>query len=102
MSQRRTSLRLLAVAAAVAVCGSGLSAGPAGRRSGQVAEETRALWVLRTSLTSQQSIDALIKRARDNGFNTLLIQVRGRGDAYYRNALEPVPADLLRQPATFD
>ena len=38
-------------------------------------------------------IDALVKRARDNGFNTLFVQVRGRGDAYYRGGLEPVPAE---------
>ena len=64
--------------------------------------ETRALWVLRTSLTSQSSIDTLIQRARESGFNTLFVQVRGRGDAYYRGALEPIPADLQRQPAGFD
>jgi uncharacterized lipoprotein YddW (UPF0748 family) len=77
------------------------------RTSGAKAEsdsptETRALWVLRTSLTSPQSIDALVKRARDNGFNTLFVQVRGRGDSYYRGALEPVSSELQRQPATFD
>jgi uncharacterized lipoprotein YddW (UPF0748 family) len=64
--------------------------------------ETRALWVLRTSLISPKSIDALVRRARDSGFNTLLVQVRGRADAYYRGGLEPPPADLLRQPAAFD
>lgn len=65
-------------------------------------DETRALWVLRTSLTTPASIAALVRAARNNGFNTLLVQVRGRGDAYYRNGLEPVPPDLLRQPASFD
>lgn len=45
---------------------------------------------------------ALVQQARDNGFNTLFVQVRGRGDAYYRDGLEPIPADLARQPATFD
>ncbi|MEX2663934.1 MAG: family 10 glycosylhydrolase [Vicinamibacterales bacterium] len=66
------------------------------------AGEVRALWVLRTSLTTPASIERLVRSAQDHGFNTLLVQVRGRGDAYYRNALEPVPADLLRQPAAFD
>jgi uncharacterized lipoprotein YddW (UPF0748 family) len=64
--------------------------------------ETRALWVLRTSLTTPESIAALVRAARDHGFNTLLVQVRGRGDAYYRGGLEPLPADLLRQPESFD
>ena len=43
-----------------------------------------------------------MQTARANGFNTLLVQVRGRGDAYFNGGLEPRAADLQRQPATFD
>ena len=64
--------------------------------------ETRALWVLRTSLTSPASITALVRTAHEQGFNTLLVQVRGRGDAYYASELEPRAADLSHQPASFD
>src|SRR6516164_11063250 len=64
--------------------------------------ETRALWVLRTSLTAPASITTLVRTAREQGFNTLLVQVRGRGDAYYASALEPRAADLSHQPASFD
>lgn len=64
--------------------------------------ETRALWVLRTSLTTPESIATLVRSAREHGFNTLLVQVRGRGDAYYLGGVEPRPAELLRQPDTFD
>jgi uncharacterized lipoprotein YddW (UPF0748 family) len=64
--------------------------------------ETRAMWVLRTSLTSPASITALVRTAKDQGFNTLLVQVRGRGDAYYASSLEPRAADLARQAPTFD
>ncbi len=64
--------------------------------------ETRALWVLRTSLGSSESIATLVRTARDHGFNTLLVQVRGRGDAYFTSSLEPRAADLQRQPASFD
>jgi uncharacterized lipoprotein YddW (UPF0748 family) len=67
-----------------------------------VADETRALWVLRASLTSPDSIATLVRTAKEQGFNTLLVQVRGRGDAYYASALEPRAADLARQPLTFD
>lgn len=66
------------------------------------ASETRALWVLRTSLRTPESIATLVQSARANGFNTLLVQVRGRGDAYYNGGLEPRAADLQRQPASFD
>jgi uncharacterized lipoprotein YddW (UPF0748 family) len=65
-------------------------------------EETRALWVLRTSLTSPASIATLVRSASDHGFNTLFVQVRGRGDAYFRGGIEPQPNDLLRQPQSFD
>src|SRR5215203_5415248 len=64
--------------------------------------ETRALWVLRTSLTTPEHIAALVRSAREHGFNTLLVQVRGRGDAYYLGGVEPRASDLLRQADTFD
>jgi uncharacterized lipoprotein YddW (UPF0748 family) len=70
--------------------------------SEEVSTETRALWVLRTSLGSPDSIAALIRTAREHGFNTLLVQVRGRGDAYFNGSIEPRAAELQRQPATFD
>jgi uncharacterized lipoprotein YddW (UPF0748 family) len=64
--------------------------------------ETRALWVLRTSLTSRESIAALVRNAREHGFNTLLVQVRGRGDAYFTGGIEPRGSELSRQLASFD
>lgn len=101
MSHRRTWQRQVAAAALTLVC-TVVSARGAHAPEPTGATETRALWVLRTSLTSTQSIEALVKQARDNGFNTLFVQVRGRGDAYYRGGLEPVPSELQRQPPAFD
>ena len=66
------------------------------------AAEVRALWVTRSSLTTPASVASLVTTARDQGFNTLLVQVRGRADAYYTTDLEPRSADLTRQPANFD
>jgi uncharacterized lipoprotein YddW (UPF0748 family) len=66
------------------------------------ADEVRALWVLRTSLSSPASVQTLVESARTTGFNTLLVQVRGRGDAYFQSRLEPRAAELLKQPETFD
>lgn len=74
----------------------------AGRAQAPARDETRGLWVLRSSLTSPAAIAALLRTAKNQGFNTLLVQVRGRGDAYYASHLEPRAADLARQPESFD
>jgi uncharacterized lipoprotein YddW (UPF0748 family) len=64
--------------------------------------EVRALWVVRTTLTSPEKIQQLVNAAADNGFNTLIVQVRGRGDAYYKSRVEPRAVELKAQPASFD
>jgi uncharacterized lipoprotein YddW (UPF0748 family) len=61
--------------------------------------EVRALWVVRTALSSPAAIDTMVNAARAAGFNTLLIQVRGRADAYYAGGLEPRPVSLALQPS---
>jgi uncharacterized lipoprotein YddW (UPF0748 family) len=65
-------------------------------------DEVRALWVVRTSLTSPEKITTMVNAAADNGFNTLIVQVRGRGDAYYRSRVEPRAVELKDQSADFD
>src|SRR5215475_3325066 len=64
--------------------------------------ETRALWVKRTTMVSPESVRALVMRAKENGFTDLIVQVRGRGDAYYDSTIEPRAEDLSGQPASFD
>lgn len=64
--------------------------------------EVRALWVVRTTLTTPDKIKAMVESAHSNGFNTLIVQVRGRGDAYYRSRWEPRSAALKDQPQSFD
>jgi uncharacterized lipoprotein YddW (UPF0748 family) len=64
--------------------------------------EIRGLWVQRASLASPQAIAALVRAARDSGFNTLLVQVRGRGEAFYRSDLEPRASELDAQAVAFD
>lgn len=65
-------------------------------------QDTRGWWVVRTTLTSPAGITRLVADARVAGINTLIVQVRGRGDAYYRSTLEPRAAALRGQPASFD
>jgi uncharacterized lipoprotein YddW (UPF0748 family) len=65
----------------------------------EMPEQTRALWVTRTTLTSPESIRQMVTAAQAGGFNTLLVQVRGRGDAYYNGTLEPRASELASKPA---
>jgi uncharacterized lipoprotein YddW (UPF0748 family) len=65
------------------------------------ASTTRGLWVVRSTLVHPDSVRAMVARAADAGFNTLLVQVRGRGDAYYLGGIEP-RADRLQDQPTFD
>ena len=98
----RTKLVRALAALAVLVWAANLAAPNDSLSARQPPSEIRALWVLRTSLTTPASIAALVKSAHANGFNTLLVQVRGRGDAYFSGGIEPRAADLQRQPASFD
>jgi uncharacterized lipoprotein YddW (UPF0748 family) len=68
----------------------------------QSSHEVRALWVVRTTLTSPEKIHQLVNAAADNGFNTLIVQIRGRGDAYYNSKVEPRASELKDQPQSFD
>ncbi len=61
--------------------------------------EVRALWVARASLTSPQAIESLVAAAKESGFNTLLVEVRARGDSYFAGGLEPRASMLAGQPA---
>ncbi len=63
--------------------------------------EVRALWVdaFHPGFKSSAQITQLLQDARAAHFNTLFIQVRKRGDAYYQSRLEPQADDL---PPDFD
>ncbi len=61
--------------------------------------ETRALWVTRTTLSSPEAIREMVRAADAGGFNTLIVQVRGRGDAYYASTMEPRASELASKPA---
>ena len=80
--------------ACAVVCMTAVSAGFA-----TTPEHTRALWVTRTTLASPESITRMVAAAEAGGFNTLLVQVRGRGDAYYAGTLEPRASELAARPS---
>jgi len=49
----------------------------------------KALWVVRDRITTAKAIDDLLADATTRGIFDVVVQVRGRGDAYYRSELEP-------------
>ena len=65
----------------------------------RAADEVRAAWMPRTNLTSSQAIEDAAAAARRDGCNTLVVQARARGDAYFLNGTEPRATALASQPA---
>lgn len=70
--------------------------------TGAIEDDVRGLWVLRSSLGSEKSVRQMVDTAKRAGFNTLLVQVRGRGDAYYNSRIEPRATELEDDPTNFD
>lgn len=89
--------RWLVALAALLAGGAALDGRPA-----DVAAPVRGLWVVRTSMTTPASVARVVQQARAHGFNALFVQVRGRGDAYYRSSIEPRAESLGGQPQGFD
>ena len=54
----------------------------------------KALWVVRDRIVSRSAIDDLVADATVRGIHDLVVQIRGRGDAYYASALEPLAEGL--------
>jgi uncharacterized lipoprotein YddW (UPF0748 family) len=63
--------------------------------------EVRGLWVVRSTMTSEEEVRTMVADAAAAGFNTLIVQIRGRGDAFYQSALEP-RAETIEGSADFD
>lgn len=55
----------------------------------------KALWVVRDKILTPEAIDDLLEVSAVRGIFDLVVQVRGRGDAYYASALEPRAEGLL-------
>ncbi|MDI6808090.1 MAG: family 10 glycosylhydrolase [Candidatus Eisenbacteria bacterium] len=69
---------------------------PRARTTPGSVHERRALWVVRTTLTSPEKIEQMVREAKKANFNMLFVQVRGRGDAYYSSSIVPPPEDMNR------
>jgi len=62
----------------------------------------RGLWVVRDSITSRSKAVDLVNFADTYGYNVLFLQVRGRGDAFYKSYFVPGPEEFPYIPDTFD
>jgi uncharacterized lipoprotein YddW (UPF0748 family) len=106
LQSSRTGLSLAAfsglVAAVLLVAPPELTNAQSSPRATVPASEVRALWVVRNTLTSPEKIQKMVESATSAGFNTLIVQVRGRGDAYYRSRWEPRAIELKDQSMDFD
>lgn len=93
---RKLAAALLAGAAMVPV-----SASPA--VAAAVAPQYRALWVdaFHPGIKSAQQVEKLVADAQRANVNTLMVQVRKRGDAYFNRSLEPRASDI-QGPPDFD
>ncbi len=62
--------------------------------------EVRALWVdaFHDGVKTPAQIDQLIQDSVRANINTLIVQVRRRGDSYYNNTIEPRTEDPCLQP----
>jgi uncharacterized lipoprotein YddW (UPF0748 family) len=78
-----------------------VSASPAQAVSGT--PQYRALWVdaFHEGLKSPQQVEKLVADARRANVNTLIVQVRKRGDAYFNRSIEPRASDI-QGPLEFD
>jgi len=64
-------------------------------------DEVRAVWVVRFTMTSAAAVREMVAKADEAGINTLIVQVRGRADAFYSSALEP-RGESMREADPFD
>jgi uncharacterized lipoprotein YddW (UPF0748 family) len=49
----------------------------------------KAVWLVRDRITTKKAIDDFMADATTRGIHDVVVQVRGRGDAYYSSTLEP-------------
>jgi len=64
-----------------------------------VQRPVRALWIVRDALTSRGKVHTAVEEAAAGGITDLLVQVRGRGDAYYNGTLEPRASEIEAKPS---
>ena len=70
--------------------------------SGESPREVRGLWVVRDCIRDSESVERVVGLADSLRFNVLFVQIRGRGDAYYKSYFAPAPEGYAAIPDSFD
>ncbi len=73
-----------------------------GEAAGGATDEVRALWVTRFEYQTAADVRTIVANSAALGFNTILFQVRGQADAYYRSEIEPWAERLGGRDPGFD
>ncbi len=83
-------MRTLSILLMVAICASAFVV-PA-----VMAGEMRGIWVdaFHPGLRTPEETTAVVNKAKECGFTALFVQVRKRGDVYYRSAFEPMAREV--------
>jgi len=55
----------------------------------------KAIWVTRFNILSPSKIDSMVNFASKGNFTDILVQIRGRGDAFYDSRIVPVSDKLI-------
>jgi uncharacterized lipoprotein YddW (UPF0748 family) len=89
------ALLALSLAAWVRPCAAdGIPSGAPDDTAVDVGAPVDYMWVLRNSLVRAEDVPPIIERAKRMGVRGLLVQVIGRGDAWYRSDRLPAPEPL--------
>lgn len=74
---------------------------PAPARAQEPAQQLRAFWVdaLNPGFYNHPQVDELVENVVRAGANTIIVQVRRHGDAWYNNSFEPRAAEPRLAPA---
>lgn len=91
--------RLALLALALLMIAAGLPARPAAAQA--PAQQLRAFWVdsLNPGFYNHPQVDELVENVVRAGANTIIVQVRRHGDAWYNQSFEPRAADPRLAPA---
>jgi uncharacterized lipoprotein YddW (UPF0748 family) len=93
---------IIRAAVAAPVIAAGFPSAAAAQLDPPRVEFTQAMWATTESLYTPADVERLIAVAYKYEFNTIYLQVRRAGDAYYVSETEPRSRKLEKQPADYD